>query len=94
MNMIVSANPPVGVAISPLEGSGSSVMATDIFRDFAGQVSLGSENTACDNVPLNLREPDFDLVQPRGVGGRVMKLDVGMGLEEFPDRIPMPFLFN
>ena len=87
MNMMVSANPPVGVTISPLEGSGSSVMATDIFRDFPGEVSLGGENAACDNIALNFREPDFNLVEPRGIGGRVMKLDIGMGLKEFSDRL-------
>ena len=84
---MVSANPSVGVAIGPLEGFGSSVMATDIFGDFTGEVGLGGENAACDHIALNLREPDFDLIQPRGVGWRVVKLDVGMGLEEFPDRL-------
>jgi hypothetical protein len=38
-----------------------------------------------DNLPLDLGEPDFDLVQPGRKGGCKMNADVGTGQEVFDE---------
>ena len=41
------------------------------------EVGLGFEDAACNEVSLDLGEPDLDLIKPRGIGRGVMELDVG-----------------
>ena len=57
----------------------------DVTHELARQVIDGSENASGNNVALNLGEPDFDLVKPRGVGWGVVNANVGMGMEETKD---------
>ena len=40
-----------------------------------------------DHFAFDLGEPDLDLVEPGGVGGREVKLDSGMLLQELADRL-------
>jgi hypothetical protein len=73
---------PVGVFISPLEGESCFVVMADIAHDLSVEVGLGFEDTACNEVSLDLGEPNFDLIEPRGIGRGVMELDVGMGAQK------------
>jgi len=82
MDLTVSTDPAISVPVGPLERLGVLVMAFDVSGDFAGKIGLGCKDSAGDKIALDLREPDFDLVEPGGVGGRVVKLDVGMSGEE------------
>jgi hypothetical protein len=41
------------------------------------EVGLGFEDAACNEVSLDLGEPDLDLIEPRGIGRGEMELDVG-----------------
>ena len=76
------SNSPVGVFISPLEGESCFVVMADIAHDLSVGVGLGFEDTACNEVSLDLGEPNFDLIEPRGIGRGVMELDVGMGAQK------------
>ena len=54
----------------------------DVAHDLAVEVGLGFEDAACNEVSLDLREPDLDLIKPRGIGRGVVELDVGMGAQK------------
>ena len=54
----------------------------DIAHNLAMEVGLGFEDAACNEVSLDLGEPDLDLIKPRGIGRGVMELDVGMGVQK------------
>jgi len=67
----------VGVFVSPLEGESCFVVMADIGHDLSVEVGLGFEDAACNEVSLDLGEPDLDLIEPRGIGRGEMELDVG-----------------
>jgi hypothetical protein len=54
----------------------------DIAHDLAVEVGLGFEDAACNEISLDLGEPDLDLIKPRGIGRGVMELNVGMGAQK------------
>ena len=62
------------VAVSPLNGFGAFVIKADIAHDFAGQIGAGSKDATSDQIALDFTQPDFDLVEPGGVSGRVMEV--------------------
>ena len=70
------------VFVSPLEGESCLIVMADIADDLAVEVGLGFEDAACNEVSLDLGEPDFDLIKPRGIGRSVMEFDVGMGAQK------------
>ena len=50
----------------------------DVTKDFSSEIVEGGEDASGDDLPLDLGEPDFDLVKPRRVGGCKMNADLGM----------------
>ena len=52
---------------------------TNVFHDLSAQVGLGFENAPGDDIALNLGEPDLHLIEPRGVGRRVVDMVAGTG---------------
>ena len=82
MDLMVSSDATVGISVGPFEGLGAFVVALNIASNFAGEVGFGGKDAAGDQVALNFREPDFDLIEPGRVGWGVMELNVGMGGEE------------
>ncbi len=66
------------VAIGPLERFGVSIVGADVTHDLSFEVILRGEDAAGDQVALDLGEPDFDLVEPGGVGRGVVNGDVWM----------------
>ena len=72
----------IGVFVSPLEGESGFVVMADRAHDLLVEVGLGFEDAACNEVSLDLGEPDLDLIKPRGVGRGGVELDVGMGAQE------------
>lgn len=73
------------VAVCPFEGLGALVVAADVFHDLALEVDLGSEDAPRDEVALDLREPDLDLVEPGGIGGCVVDVNGGVVFKEGGD---------
>lgn len=58
---------------------------TNVAHQFLGKVFDRREDTSRDDVALNLGEPEFDLVEPRGVGRREMQMHLRVGLQKFGD---------
>ena len=56
------------VFVSPLEGESCFVVMADIAHDLSVEVGLGFEDAACNEVSLDLGEPDLDLIEPGGIG--------------------------
>jgi hypothetical protein len=48
--------------------------------ELASQVGDGSEDATRDDVAFDLGEPEFDLVEPGGVGGGEVKPDSAGGI--------------
>ncbi len=67
--------------LCPDEGSGSLVVSSDEGVDVGDEVLDAGEGRAVKRLLGEDREPDFDLVEPGGVGGRVMEMDVLMALQ-------------
>ena len=59
----------------------------DIAHDFTTKVCLGAEDSSGNDVALDFGEPDFHLVEPRGIGGGIVDADLGIGLEESGDTL-------
>jgi hypothetical protein len=57
-----------GILIAPKErdrpGDRPFVVAADVTHDFSGEICFGCEDAASNDVALDFREPDFDLVEP------------------------------
>lgn len=75
---------PSRVAVRPLERSAVSVVESDVGHELATKIGGGSEHATTDEIPLDLREPDLDLVQPGAVGRCVVDRDQGVLLEPRP----------
>ena len=67
-----------GIAIGPLERFGVGIVGTDVAHDLSFEIVSRLEDAAGDQVTLDLRKPDFDLVEPGRVGRCVMDGDVWM----------------
>jgi hypothetical protein len=67
MKLQGSCDSALGVAIDPFERLGLGVVVADVAHDLAFKVGLGGEDPSGDQVALDLGEPDFDLVEPRGI---------------------------
>lgn len=62
--------------VSPFDGSSSLVVVPDVTKDFSSEIVDGGKDASGDNLPLDLGEPDFDLVKPRRIGRRKMNADL------------------
>jgi hypothetical protein len=67
-----------GVTIGPLERCGVGIVGTDVAHDLAFEIVSRGEDAASDQVTLDLREPDFDLIEPGRVGRCVVDRDLWM----------------
>ena len=86
MKLQGSCDSTLGVAIAPLERLGLGVVVADVAHDLAFKVSLGGEDPSDDQVALDLGEPGFDLVEPRGISRNVVEVHVGMVREDLCNR--------
>ena len=64
------------VPVCPFDGLRRLIVEPDIAHDLSAEIPYGSEDASCDDVPLKFREPDFNLVEPRGVGRREVQMNV------------------
>src|SRR5260370_8603426 len=71
-----------GITVDPLNWFRGFVVLANVAHELAFEVSEGGKDTASDDVSLDPVEPQFDLVEPGGVGRGVVDLHVGMGGQE------------
>ena len=76
-----------GVTIGPLERLGVGIVGTDVAHDLSFEIVSRREDAASDQVTLDLRKPDFDLVEPGRVGRCVVDSDVWMLGEKRDDTL-------
>ena len=50
----------------------------DVAHQFDPQICDRGENSPSNDIALDSGEPIFDLVEPEGIGGRLVQLDIGM----------------
>src|SRR5205809_8146915 len=74
----VSTDAMLHVAVRPDKWLASRVVRPDVLQELAPQVRDGGEDPARKEIPLDLRKPELDLVEPRGVGRRVVDGDARM----------------
>jgi hypothetical protein len=91
MKLQGSCDSALGVAIDPFERLGLGVVVADVAHDLAFKVGLGGEDPSGDQVALDLGEPDFDLVEPRGISRSLVEGHVGMVREELCNSLSFSF---
>src|SRR5918993_3384387 len=75
------------VAITPAHRFRRFVVMPDVATNLAGEVSDRREDAAREEIPLDLGKPELDLVEPRGIRGREVEMDVGMVQQERANRL-------
>src|SRR5438132_2769128 len=73
------------VVVTPLDRLRVAIGGADVAHQLSAQVSGGGEDASCDNVTLQLLEPELDLVEPGRVSGREVQPHVGMQAQEVLD---------
>src|ERR1700720_3522070 len=74
------------ILVRPFNRSGFTIVGADIAHDFAVQIFDRSKDAAGDEIALNFREPDFDLIEPRRIGRRVMNAYLRVTSQKIADR--------
>jgi hypothetical protein len=74
------------IGIFPLHGTGRFVVLPDVAQELSLQIRDGSEYPSCDDVSLDLAEPQLDSIQPGRVGRSEVQVDFGMHRQEVRDR--------
>ncbi len=87
MNDKSCSDPFSGVGIFPANGLSALGVKPDVAHDLGCEVVDGGEDAACDNIALDFGEPDFDLIEPGGVGGSVVQLQTRMFVEQILDEL-------
>src|SRR5271155_6130879 len=58
---------------------------TDVTHELARQVVDRGEDPASDHIAFDAAEPEFDLIEPRGIGRSEMQVQLGMIGQELCD---------
>ena len=64
------------IAVGPADRLRRFVVAMDVSTNLASEVSDGGENAARQQVSLDLRKPELDLIEPRRIGRRKVQMHV------------------
>ena len=75
----------IDIFVDPPDWGGGFIVVTNVAHQLAGEILYRSEDTSGNNVTLNLREPNFDLVKPAGVGRGIVDPNRGVSLKKFKD---------
>src|SRR5687767_15224713 len=70
------------IAVGPADRLRFVVVAPDVASNLAREIRNGAEDATREQVALNLRKPEFNLIEPGGIGGREVEMDAGMRVEE------------
>ena len=73
------------IEVLPFYGFGFLIVLTDVAHEFFVQVLDRCENPSRDDIALDLSEPQFDLIDPRGIRWGEMQVDVGVTGKELFD---------
>ena len=73
------------VAVGPFDGRGVLVVMTDVTHELARQVVDRGEDPAGDHIAFDAAEPEFDLIEPRGIGRSKVQVQFGMIGQELCD---------
>src|ERR1700686_1732553 len=73
------------ILVRPFNRSGFAIVGADIAHDFAVQIFDRSKDAPSDEIALDFREPDFDLIEPRRIGRRVMNTHLRMTSQKIAD---------
>jgi hypothetical protein len=76
-----------GCRVSPSDGGGRFVVVPNVAKDLSAEIVHGGKNTPGNDLPLDLGEPNLDLVQPRRVGGGKVNVDLGITRRELVDEL-------
>jgi hypothetical protein len=66
---------------------GFAIVEADIAHDFAIQIFDRSKDAASNEIALDFREPNFDLIEPRRIGRRVMNAYFRVTSQKIADRL-------
>ena len=80
----VTADAAGRVGILPPNRSGICRVGVDISAKLSRQVGDGREDAACNDVTLNFGEPEFNLVEPRGIRWGEVKAYARIVLQKLP----------
>ena len=61
------------------------VVMTEVTHELARQVVDRGEDPAGDHLAFDPAEPEFDLIEPRGIGGSEVQVQLGMIGQELRD---------
>ena len=67
-----------------MDGPGAGGVGADVASQLGSQIGYGSKHAAGADLALDFGEPQLDLIEPGGVGGREVESDAGILLEELP----------
>src|SRR5829696_10439110 len=70
------------IAVGPTDRFWVFVVTGDVAPDLPGEVGQRRKDATREQVPFDFGKPEFDLVEPRGIGRRDVQMDVWMGLEK------------
>ena len=75
----------IDIFVDPTYWRGGFIVVTNVAHQLAREILYRSEDTSGNNVTLNLREPNFDLVKPAGVGRGIVDPNRGVSLKKLKD---------
>ena len=75
----------IELIVDPTDRCRAFVVFADGANELARESPYGSEDASRDNIALNLGKPNFDQVDPAGVGRGRVDPNSGVGLKEFRD---------
>src|SRR6266542_3375258 len=75
------------IPIGPANRLRSFVVVPNVATNLPCEVGDRREDPACEQLPLDLRKPELDLIQPRRVRRREVDLHMRMREQERPDRL-------
>src|SRR6202790_3555440 len=75
------------ILVRPFNRSGFAIVGADIAHDFAIQIFDRSKDAASNEIALDFREPNFDLIEPRRIGRRVMNAYFRVTSQKIADRL-------
>ena len=75
------------IAVGPPKRLGILVVPLDVATDFPSQVRNRGENATRGQVTFDLGKPELDLIEPRRVRRREMRVCAGMGREKRLDTL-------
>ena len=78
-----------GVFVRPFSGCCFAIVGADVAHNFAIEIFDRTEDAAGDEVSLDFGEPDFDLIEPGGISGRVMNTHLGVASQKITDRFSL-----